>query len=218
MEQGASEFAEAAARWAGWDLDNDDLTLLERYAAWLIEEAIPAGGLGPNEAARIWHRHIADSLTFACGWEDRPPGDLLDVGSGVGLPGIPLAILWPDSRVLLLDRGGRRTRLLERVARILDLGNIIVMKRDIQDVSGQFDGVVFRGSIRAADTPAVAHRLLGIEGTAVVGLSHRREPPATAGPILSAAEGLGLDAALVAVPDSVLDGPGWLLKMRRRSG
>ncbi|MBT8214258.1 MAG: class I SAM-dependent methyltransferase [Acidimicrobiia bacterium] len=208
--------AASAAEWAGWALDDQQLASLATFADWLIDEAIPAGGLGPNEAERVWVRHVADSLTFATGWTTQPT-EVLDVGTGVGLPGIPLAILWPDSRVMLLDRGGRRTRLLERVVRILDLPNVIVTRRDVDDVSGQFDGVVFRGSVPAKRTPEVARRLLAPGGTSVVGLSRRSEPPQSADQIINDAGALGLDASLASVPDYVLDGPAWLLVMRRQS-
>ncbi|NNC74143.1 MAG: hypothetical protein HKN93_01400 [Acidimicrobiia bacterium] len=207
----------AAASWAGWSLDDTQTTLLQTYADWLVEEAIPAGGLGPNEADRVWIRHVADSLTFAAGFEGTPPADVLDVGTGVGLPGIPLAILWPDTRMMLLDRGGRRIRLLERLVRILELPNVLILHRDVDDVAGRFDGLVFRGSIPARRTPDVTNRLLSPTGTAVVGLSRRAEPPEAAATILTDAEGLGLDASLSSIPDYVLAGPAWLLVMRRPS-
>ena len=62
------EAARSAAKWAGHPLSDDSAELLEAYALWLEAEAIPAGGLGPREADRLWSRHIADSLLFAAAW------------------------------------------------------------------------------------------------------------------------------------------------------
>ena len=84
---------EAAARWCGLELSQQQIDALSEYAEWLVAEAIPAGGLGPREASRIWDRHIADSLVFATAWRDvEVPHELLDIGSGVGLPESP----WPS--------------------------------------------------------------------------------------------------------------------------
>ncbi len=101
------------------------LTLLDGFAAWLREEAVAAGGLAPGEVERIEERHILDSLAFLQGL-DSAPSRLLDLGSGVGLPGIPLAIMLPDTEVTLLDRSGRRVRLARRAIRVLGLDNVRV--------------------------------------------------------------------------------------------
>ena len=82
------------AEWIGFPIGEDQAAALEEFASWLAAEAIPAGGLGPDEGPRLWDRHVCDSLAFAVGWPDDQPDDALDVGSGVGLPGIPLAVLW----------------------------------------------------------------------------------------------------------------------------
>ncbi len=151
--------------------------MLSRYADWLRSEAIPAGGLGPREGERVWSRHLADSVLFAGGWRDDPPGELLDVGSGVGLPGIPLAIMWPRTLVTLLDRGGRRVRLLYRVAGMLGLANVVIAQGDALAVADEWEGMVVRGALRAPEVVGLAARLLQPGGTAVLGLSRRAQPP-----------------------------------------
>jgi len=72
---------------------------------------------------------------------------VIDVGSGVGLPGIPLAILWPDTTVRLVERSGRRARLLRRAVRILDLENAHVDEGDLgslEPAAWEGVGVVMR--------------------------------------------------------------------------
>ncbi len=209
-----SEFARRAAEWAGFPLDQEQLALLTAYAEWLETEAIPAGGLGPREAERIWPRHLADSLVFAKGW-DTPPDELLDAGSGVGLPGIPLSILWPDCYVTLLDRAGRRTRLLRRIVRMLALPRARVAQGDIFAVADEWDAVVYRGAVKAPEAVGLSSKLLSDTGTAVLGLSRRPEPPAQARDLVGIAEALGLTAEVLAVPAEILESSAWLLIMSR---
>ncbi len=206
--------AHAAAAWAGHPLEEDAAELLEAYAAWLQAEAIPAGGLGPGEHGRLWSRHVADSLLFASAWDGGPPLEILDVGTGVGLPGIPLAVLWPETEVTLLDRGGRRIRLLHRIQRILGLQNVHIFQGDAFDVADDWSGLVFRGSIKAQESIGLSSRLLDIPGTAVLGLSRRPEPPPRAPELIGIADALGLRAEIVRVPQRILDAPAWLLIMR----
>jgi 16S rRNA (guanine527-N7)-methyltransferase len=189
--------------------------LLERYAEWLVEEAIPAGGLGPREGDRVWGRHVADSVSFAAAWRDAaPPTDLLDVGTGVGLPGIPLAIIWPTTHVVLLDRGGRRTRLLERAVRVLGLENVVVSQGDAFAVADEWSAVTFRGSVKAPEAVGLSARLLDVPGTAVLGLSRRSEPPDRTRDLMGVATALSMEPEVVGIPSEILDGPAWLLIMR----
>lgn len=210
-----SDIARRVAAWAGRDLDETQVARLEQYADWLESEAIPAGGLGPREGGRLWDRHVADSLAFAVAWKDRPPPDeILDVGSGVGLPGIPLAILWPDTVVTTLDRGGRRIRLLRRATRIIGLTNVSVAQGDVFSVADEWESVVFRGAVKAPEAVGLAARLLEVGGSAVLGLSRRPEEPTTGRDLVNLAGALGLQGEVAEVPVGVLDAPAWLLIMR----
>lgn len=204
------DYARSAASWAGVSLDDTQCALLEGYADWLIEEAIPAGGLGPKEAERVWDRHIADSLTFAVGLPSE--GVVVDGGTGVGLPGVPLAIARPDLSFWLVDRGGRRTRLIERALAILDLPEVVVIRRDVYDLSGSFNGLVFRGALPRGEIPASAQRLLAPGGTCVLGLSRRPETPDVE-EVAGMVNSFNMSMETVRVPDEVLDGPAWLLKI-----
>jgi 16S rRNA (guanine527-N7)-methyltransferase len=205
--------AERAAEYAGWSLTPLQKARLVDYGRWLVAEAIPAGGLGPREADRLWTRHIGDSLTFAVAWDDQPD-EILDVGTGVGLPGIPLAILFPETIVTLLDRGGRRVRLLHRAARMLELGNVVIARGDAFAVADEWGGLTFRGSIPPPEAIGITNRLLMPGSTAVLGLSRRAERPERADDLIALSAAFGLTAEVRAVPQEVLDGPAWLLIMR----
>jgi 16S rRNA (guanine527-N7)-methyltransferase len=209
------EAARRAAAWSGRELTAGQGDILEEYASWLGAEAIPAGGLGPREAERIWSRHIADSLLFAGGWPDQVPAEILDVGTGVGLPGVPLAVLWPETRVVLLDRGGRRVRLLHRVVRVLGLANVVIAQGDAFAVADEWSGLVARGALKAQEFVGLSARLLTTEGRSVLGLSRRETPPDRTRDLVGIAAALGLSAAVVGVPSDILDAPAWLLIMQR---
>lgn len=91
------------------------------YAQLLCDEGIEWGLIGPREAPRIWSRHVAHCALLA---ELVPVGArVVDVGSGAGLPGIPLAILRPDLAVTLLEPLARRVRFLELAVDRLGLDN-----------------------------------------------------------------------------------------------
>lgn len=203
----------AASSILGHQLPNDKLDLLRSYVDWLAEEAIPAGGLGPREGARIWDRHIADSLGFARGFLSQPD-EMLDVGTGVGLPGIPLAILWPETFITLLDRGGRRIRLLYRVVRRLGLPNVRVAQGDVFAVADEWQSLVFRGAVPPMEAVGLSARLLDVPGTAVLGLSRQAEYPANSRDLTSMAQALGMQSEVVDAGSILFDAPSWLLIMR----
>lgn len=161
------------ARWAGISLPLDTMARLTVYESWLRDEAIPAGGIGPNEAERLWDRHIVDSLLFAGLIE---PGDsVLDIGSGVGLPGIPVALVRPDCVVTLLDRSGRRYDLARRAVRVIGLDNVDVVQGDITTHIGHYSVVVSRASLPPRQLLTAVTHLTGINRVVVAG--SRVEPP-----------------------------------------
>jgi 16S rRNA (guanine527-N7)-methyltransferase len=72
------------------------------------------------------------------------PGGVLDVGSGAGFPGIPLAIALPGVRFSLLERSGKKCAFLENCRALLGLANATVLEADLSEASGSFDVVTFR--------------------------------------------------------------------------
>lgn len=161
----------------GRRLSPEQDTLLHRYTRWLLEEAIPAGAVGPDESHRLHDRHIADSLLFLHGWKrDLDPGQIWDLGSGAGLPGIPLAILLPETEVTLIDRSGRRIDLLKRVMRLLDLSNIVIQRRDIESLTGAASMIVSRATLGPERAGLLMKRHVAPDGVAVLGGSWLGRP------------------------------------------
>jgi 16S rRNA (guanine527-N7)-methyltransferase len=102
-------------------------SLAERYAELLTTDGVVAGVIGPREAPRIWSRHVLNSVALV---EFIPlNASVVDVGSGAGLPGIPLALARADLSVQLLEPLLRRCRFLEEVTGRLDLGSSVLVRR-----------------------------------------------------------------------------------------
>lgn len=160
---------------AGHSLTETQINQLGAFRDWLSAEAIPAGGLAPGEAGRLDLRHIADSLLFLQGI-DPALSPILDVGTGVGLPGIPLAIAMPDSQFLLLDRSGRRVDLARRAVRVLDLKNVQVKQGDFANWDIEVPTIVSRATIPPNRFSQLLAKALSQDGRAVLGGSWEKEP------------------------------------------
>jgi 16S rRNA (guanine527-N7)-methyltransferase len=120
--------------------------LLEQYIAEIELFNSPYGLVSVKNRRDLVVRHILDSLA-ALGV--LPEGDrarrIADVGSGAGLPGIPLAVCLPNSRFTLIERMGRRAGFLRNTVAALGLSNVKVEEREMEKASpGRFDLVVFR--------------------------------------------------------------------------
>lgn len=89
-------------------------------------------------------KHILDSLTPLEFFRDRAPGTLADIGSGAGLPGIPLSLGLPHTRVTLVEKQEKRVRFLENTRLMNRLENIRVCNSAFERLSETFDLVTFR--------------------------------------------------------------------------
>lgn len=97
------------------------LALAERYVARLSTDGVVRGLIGPREVSRLWERHLLNSAAVA---EAVPHGArVVDVGSGAGLPGIPLGLARPDLALTLVEPMARRVEFLqEAVAELAAAG------------------------------------------------------------------------------------------------
>jgi len=112
------------------------------YAALLIRDGDTLGLLGPREMPKIWTRHILNSAVVA---EFLQSGETVaDVGSGAGLPGIPMAIVRPDVHFTLIEPMERRSDWLIDVVEELGLKNVSVLRARAEDVGEVFDVVTAR--------------------------------------------------------------------------
>src|SRR5437868_13263360 len=103
------------------------LPLAVRFAELLARHGVERGLIGPREVDRLWDRHVLNSAVIG---ERIPEGArVVDVGSGAGFPGVPLAIARPDLSIVLLEPMARRVDWLAEVAEKLELPITIVRGR-----------------------------------------------------------------------------------------
>lgn len=117
--------------------------VLGAYVELLATKGIEWGLMGPREGDKLWSRHVSNSLALV---DVLPLGsDVADVGSGAGLPGIPLAIVRPDLHLTLLEPLLRRTTFLNETVEELGLGDRVRVERlRAEDCDDVFDAVVCR--------------------------------------------------------------------------
>jgi 16S rRNA (guanine527-N7)-methyltransferase len=112
---------------AAGEIFGPGLDAAQRYAETLATTGVERGLLGPREVDRIWHRHLLNSVAVA---ELLERGErVVDIGSGAGLPGIPLAIARPDLNIALLEPMLRRSEFLKEVVAELGLTVEVVRGR-----------------------------------------------------------------------------------------
>lgn len=112
--------------------------LARRYVSALATDGVVRGLIGPREPARLWTRHVLNSAA-ATGLIELN-ARVVDIGSGAGLPGIPLAIARPDCSVTLVEPLERRTRFLVEMVDTLGLANCSVVRGRAEDVVAQCGG------------------------------------------------------------------------------
>ncbi|WP_217163206.1 16S rRNA (guanine(527)-N(7))-methyltransferase RsmG [Streptomyces sp. AC512_CC834] len=110
-----------------------------RYAELLAEAGVKRGLIGPREVPRLWERHLLNCAVLS---EVVPEGvTVCDVGSGAGLPGIPLALVREDLKITLLEPLLRRTNFLTEVVELLGLDHVTVVRGRAEEVMGQMPPV-----------------------------------------------------------------------------
>jgi 16S rRNA (guanine527-N7)-methyltransferase len=116
---------------------------INRYVDILTSTAVEWGLLGPREADRIWNRHILNCA--ALGGLITADSSVADVGSGAGLPGIPLALMRPDLRVTLIEPLLRRFTFLDQTVGDLGIADRVqVVRSRAEDHHQTYDFVVAR--------------------------------------------------------------------------
>ena len=122
--------------------DRQDLAVA--YHESLATDATTRGFIGPREKPRLWDRHIYNCAVIG---EAIPEGArVIDIGSGAGLPGIPLAIARPDLQVTLLEPLLKRSNYLAEITEKLGLDNVTVIRDRAENLGKdtQFDVVTSR--------------------------------------------------------------------------
>jgi 16S rRNA (guanine527-N7)-methyltransferase len=127
----------------------DQIDQARSFAQTLANDSDELGLLGPRELDKLWSRHILNSAVVA---ELVRPGDkVADVGSGAGLPGIPMAIARPDAEFVLIEPMERRSSWMVEVVDDLGLKNVRILRSRAEDVSEQDFDIVTARAVAALD-------------------------------------------------------------------
>ncbi|EAN3151142.1 16S rRNA (guanine(527)-N(7))-methyltransferase RsmG [Salmonella enterica subsp. houtenae serovar 48:z4,z32:-] len=148
---------------AGISLTDHQKTLLVAYVDMLHKWNKAYNLTSVRDPAEMVVRHILDSIVVAPYLQ----GQLfIDVGTGPGLPGIPLAIVLPDAHFTLLDSLGKRVRFLRQVQHELRLENITPVQSRVEAYPSEppFDGVISRAFASLNDMVSWCHHLPGEKG------------------------------------------------------
>ncbi len=138
-------------------LEPAQVTKLVQFAELIVKWNKHFNLLSRQDISRLGPRHLLDSLAGAT-W--LRPTRVLDLGSGAGLPGIPLALARKDLSFTLCDRSARRCRFLQQVVLALELPNVQVIQAEFDAgmrLQTQYDTVVVRGVATAREVWAMVH-------------------------------------------------------------
>ena len=133
IESERQRLARGAAMW-GVILDETALDRFARFAI-LLEEANRTLNLTRIPPEETITKHFLDSLALAAVWKPNPGDRLIDVGTGAGFPGFPLALAFPELRVTLLDGTGKRLAFLDSALRELGVANAKTLHGRAEDIS-----------------------------------------------------------------------------------
>ena len=114
--------------------------LLPLYEDWNSKINV----ISRKDMDNFYEHHVLHSLAIAKVQPFKPMAEILDVGTGGGFPGIPLAILFPDARFHLIDSIGKKIKVVQNVAEQLELTNVRTEQIRAEQLRGSYDFIVSR--------------------------------------------------------------------------
>lgn len=133
------------------DLTPEQISQMERLGPLYAEWNAKINVISRKDIDELYVRHVLHSLGIAKVQPFKAGSDVLDVGTGGGFPGIPLAIMFPEVNFLLVDAIGKKIKVVQAVADALGLKNVTASHQRAEKVKGQFDFVVSRAVTRMPD-------------------------------------------------------------------
>ncbi len=126
------------------DLTDQQLDQFGRLSSLYDEWNAKINVISRKDIEQLYERHVLHSLAIAKIIRFKPGTTVLDVGTGGGFPGIPLAIFFPETSFLLVDSIGKKIKVVNEVALALNLQNLKAEHTRVEDVKQKFDFIVSR--------------------------------------------------------------------------
>ena len=146
------------------DLTTEQLQQMEQLGALYEEWNARINVISRRDIQNLYEHHVLHSLAIARVVNFRPGTHVMDLGCGGGFPGIPLAILFPETEFLLVDSIGKKVRVAQAVADGIGLKNVQTLHARGEKIRGRtFDFVVSRAVMPLADLVKCVRRLIGHE-------------------------------------------------------
>ena len=126
------------------DLTEEQIQQFEKLESLYKEWNAQINVISRKDIDELYLRHVLHSLAIAKVQVFEPKSRVLDVGTGGGFPGIPLAILFPETQFYLVDSIGKKIKVVQEVANALGLKNVRAEHGRAEKVKGEFDFIVSR--------------------------------------------------------------------------
>ncbi len=126
------------------NLTEDQLQKFEKLEELYKDWNLKINVVSRKDIDELYIRHVLHSLGIAKVQAFLPGSRVLDVGTGGGFPGIPLAILHPETKFDLVDSIGKKIKVVDEVSEGLGLENVTTYNQRVEDLKGQYDFIVSR--------------------------------------------------------------------------
>ncbi|TXE18831.1 16S rRNA (guanine(527)-N(7))-methyltransferase RsmG [Psychroserpens burtonensis] len=140
------------------DLTEDQILQFKKLEVLYKDWNLKINVVSRKDIDELYLRHVLHSLGIAKVVQFKPNSNILDVGTGGGFPGIPLAILYPECQFHLVDSIAKKIKVVNEVVEGLGLTNVTTTHSRVEDINGQFDFIVSRA---VAAMPTFVHWVKG---------------------------------------------------------